>query len=397
MKKAKALVLLSGGLDSSLAARVLIDQGIDVTGICFSSNFFNCDRGRKAAEQLDIPLIEEDLSEKILEVVKCPSCGYGKNMNPCIDCHSTMIKEAAKYLKPEIKNDPEMANQTFSQTIGQASKGKDVFDFIATGEVLGQRPFSQNKESLSKVKKLAGIEVLRPLSAKLLPETAIEKKGLVKRYELLDIQGRQRERQMQMAEKYGIKDYPSPAGGCLLTDPEGAKKVLDIVMHCPDCKVEDVELLKNGRVFWLKIRGENESQKVPKVSLSLKDALKSLTGVNIKDVKVEADINFHWVLVVVGRNDEENQRLEKLAKKGDIVVKLDKMMGPTTIARLEKLDLPGRNEAMEIEVPDKFNLEKFETEKIKNEKEIFEIIGLLTGYYSTKARGKKVDVNLEVK
>ncbi|MFA6171303.1 MAG: tRNA 4-thiouridine(8) synthase ThiI [Patescibacteria group bacterium] len=396
-KKIKALVLLSGGLDSMLACEVLKDQGISVTGICFSSNFFNCERARKSAGQIGVPLIEEDISEKILELVKCPSCGYGKNMNPCIDCHSLMIKEAAKYLKTEIKNDPALVNPNTLAGMGKVEKSEAIFDFIATGEVLGQRPFSQNKEALEKVKKLAGIEVLRPLSAKLLPETEIEKKGLAKRERLLDIKGRSREAQMKLAEKYGIKDYPSPAGGCLLTDPEGAKKILDIVTHCPACKTDDVELLKNGRVFWFRSEQNNPSLKTPKVTLSLNKALKSLVGKNFKDIKVQADINFHWIMAIVGRNEKENNELEKLAKTGDIVIKLKELNGPTTLIRNMEGDWKIDNKELKLAIPEKLELKKLKLEEVKDEQDVLKTAGILTGYYATKARGEKVDVSFKIK
>ncbi|MFA6393478.1 MAG: hypothetical protein WCW25_01195 [Patescibacteria group bacterium] len=405
--EARALVLFSGGLDSMLAAKVLMNQGIEVIGICFSSNFFNCERARESAKELKINLIEEDLAEKILSIVKCPSCGYGKNMNPCIDCHSLMIREAGKYLKPGAaprkilsSSFPQHPTPNPSPTPDVAGRGCDIFDFIATGEVLGQRPFSQNKEALLRVVRMAGVEVLRPLSARLLPETAMEKKGLVKREKLLNIEGRSREEQMKLAGKFGIKDYPTPAGGCLLTDPEGSKKVLDIITHCPDCKTEDVELLKHGRVFWLKLampEAARKRQKTPKVTLFLKNSLKSLTGANLKDVKVEADINFHWVLVVVGRDKAESEKLERLAKKGDIVVRLERTMGPTTLMRITNYKLQIKNDLLEMKIPEKFDLMRLEMEKIKSEEDILEIAGLLTGYYATKARGKKVMLNIRIK
>jgi len=397
MKKIKALVLLSGGLDSMLACEVLKDQGVEVTGICFSSNFFNCERARISAKNIGVPLIEEDISEKILELVKCPSCGYGKNMNPCIDCHALMIKETAKFLKPDIKNDPALVNPRALAGLGRVEKGEAVFDFIATGEVLGQRPFSQNKEALEKVKKLAGVEVLRPLSAKLLPETEIEKKGLVERERLLDIKGRSREAQMKLAEKYRIKDYPSPAGGCLLTDPEGAKKILDIVTHCPACKTEDVELLKNGRVFWLRAKDNNTGRKTPKVTLSLNKALGSLLGRNFNDVKVEADINFHWIMAIVGRDEKENNELERLAKKGDIVVKLKEMMGPTTLIRNMEGDWKIDKKELKLAIPEKLELKKLRLEETKGERDIMNIAGILTGYYATKTRGREAVLIVETR
>ncbi|MFA6106076.1 MAG: hypothetical protein WC745_00140 [Patescibacteria group bacterium] len=416
-KAVRALVLFSGGLDSMLAARVLMDQGIKVIGICFSSNFFDCGRARESAKIIGIDLIEENISEKILSIVKCPSCGYGKNMNPCIDCHSLMIREAGKYLKkasaeltspPSGKHTPSRSPSAIGLPLAKGERikfpdnlsDKRLSDFIATGEVLGQRPFSQNKEALEKVAKMAGVEVLRPLSAKLLPETYAEKNGFVTRERLLDIKGRSREAQMKLAKKFGIKNYPSPAGGCLLTDPEGGKKVLDIITHCPDCKTEDVELLKYGRVFWLKLEMAGDAkirQNTPKITLSLKNSLKSLIGKNLKDVRIEADINFHWVMVIVGRDRDESEKLEKLAKNGDIVVKLDELTGPTTLVRITNYELRIKNDLIETLIPEKINLAELKMDSIKKESDVFKTVGLLTGYYATKARGKNVLLNVRIK
>lgn len=380
-----------------LAAKVLTEAGISVTGICFKSNFFGCQRARLSARSLNIPLIEKDISAQVLATVKSPVCGYGKNLNPCIDCHALMIREASKYLKPQPKFDLLKA-LSFNHR-KKIAGGKAIFDFIATGEVLGQRPFSQNFQALMKIKQMAGVEVLRPLSAAALPKTEIEKNGLIKRQKLLKIQGRSREIQMRLADKYGLK-YPSPAGGCLLTDREGSNKILDIILRCPDCKPADVELLRYGRVFWLKTkidgvgRKNNESLKT---TLSLKSALKSLNLKHCKDIKVEAEINFHWVLAVVGRDKAESEKLEKLAKTGDIVVKLDKMTGPTTLVRLEEIKWKTKKWKTKIEIPEKLNFNDLEFDKIKAERQIFDAAGLLTGYYATKARGKKAYINFQIK
>lgn len=263
----KALVMFSGGLDSILAVKVLQEQGIEVTGLTCVSYFFDNSLAQKAAEQLKIKLIKIDLSDEHLALVKKPRFGYGKGMNPCIDCHILMLKKAGEV---------------------------EGFDFVATGEVLGERPMSQNKQSLELIKKESGLDLLRPLSARLLEPTQAEKKGLVDREKLLDISGRSRKRQMELARKFGIKEYPSPAGGCLLTDPEFSKRLKRMLVLWPDCSGDDVKLLKAGRHFW---EGEN--------------------------------------LIIVGRNKEDNERIEKLSLKGDVKIKPD-FPGPTVLIRSKK-------------------------------------------------------------
>ena len=175
-----ALGLLSGGLDSMLAAELLRRQGIEVTGIIFTTPFFGSDRGVAAAKQIGIPYRVVDITVDHLAMVKAPEYGYGKNMNPCIDCHAMMFAKAGKLME-------EMGA-----------------DFLFSGEVLGQRPMSQNIKALRSVEKISGYEgyLLRPLSAKLLPETQPGKKGLVDRGKLLDIQGRSRKVQMELAEEW---------------------------------------------------------------------------------------------------------------------------------------------------------------------------------------------------
>jgi tRNA U34 2-thiouridine synthase MnmA/TrmU len=354
MKTTKALVLFSGGLDSMLAAKILQKQNIEVDGVCFKSNFFSCEKARKAAEHLGIKLIEVDISEEVLNLVKNPPSGYGKHLNPCVDCHALMIKKAGEFLRNR------------------------EYDFIATGEVLGQRPFSQNKDALKRVEKLAGVEILRPLSAKLLPETGMEKQGLVIRGKLLDIQGRARERQMELAEKYNLKYYSAPAGGCLLTDPEFTQRLLAMLENWPECDTNDVELLKYGRVFWLKTRMNTNKKRIY--------------------------TNHEWVLVVVGRNQDDNENLEKLARKGDVMIELEEIMGPTAIVRIFNFQFSISNEfsisnfqfpkILEIDVPEKLMMSELKLGEKKSEAEILRIAGLLTGYYATKARGKKVKIKI---
>ena len=189
--------LISGGLDSVLATRVLQDQDIRIIGVSFVTPFFGSEKAEKAAAMLDIDLKVIDITKIHLEVVKYPKYGYGKGMNPCIDCHALMFHEAGKVMEEEGA------------------------DFLFSGEVLGERPMSQNRQSLMIVARRSGCEklIIRPLSAKLLPETLPEREGKVNREKLLDIEGRSRKRQMELVDHYGITEYAQPAGGCLLTVP----------------------------------------------------------------------------------------------------------------------------------------------------------------------------------
>ena len=225
----KALGLLSGGLDSSLAALCLKRQGVDVTCIAFVTPFFGSSKAEKAAEQMDIPLIIEDISNMHLDMVKAPKYGYGKNMTPCIDCHAMMFRLAGQIM---------------------ADRG---FDFLFSGEVLGQRPMSQNANALRSVANYSGHpdRILRPMSAKVLPITPVEEQGLVNREQLLDIQGRSRKRQEALAKEWGLTDFPSSGGGCLLTEIHFSDRLRDLIEHQPNCSVNDVELLKIGRQFRL--------------------------------------------------------------------------------------------------------------------------------------------------
>ncbi|OGF22985.1 hypothetical protein A3D45_02830 [Candidatus Falkowbacteria bacterium RIFCSPHIGHO2_02_FULL_42_9] len=345
---AKALVLLSGGLDSMLAARILMEQGIEVTGLSFKSYFFGTAKAKKVAEQLGMKLIEIDFSVEHLAMVKNPKHGYGKNMNPCIDCHALMLKKAK-----EIMVNPPCP----------PCQGGEQFNFVATGEVLGERPMSQNAKALKTVEKESGLtgRLIRPLSAKLLPESDSEKAGLVSRGKLLDLSGRSRKRQLALVKKYGIKEFASPGGGCLLTDPVFSEKLMKLFEYWPDGDGLDIQLLKYGRLFWLKDREEKD------------------------------------VLLIVGRDQEDNEQLEKLVRPGDVLIKFAPLVaGPTSLIRSKKLEVRIKNEMQEIEAPEELKMSELKLGESKSQEEIINIASLLTGYYAAKARGKKVKLEINI-
>ncbi len=221
----RALGLCSGGLDSMLAALVLREQGIHVEWITFETPFFSAGKARQAAGRTGIALHVRDLTPEYLELIKDPPAGFGKNMNPCMDCHSLMFRKAGGFMQ---------------------EKG---FDFLFSGEVLGQRPMSQNANSLRYVAKHSGFDkfILRPLSARRLPPTPMEEQGVVDRSRLLDLTGRSRKPQIALALKFGIKDYPAPAGGCLLTDPGYSRRLRDLMDHGAELTPDALHLLKYGR------------------------------------------------------------------------------------------------------------------------------------------------------
>jgi tRNA U34 2-thiouridine synthase MnmA/TrmU len=265
----KGILLFSGGLDSILASKVVAAQGIEVQGLTFETPFFSASRARTTASQLGIPLQVADITHEHLKMLHSPLYGYGKNMNPCIDCRVLMFKIAGRVME------------------------ETGADFLFTGEVVGQRPMSQGKQTLIMTAKKAGLpdRVLRPLSARLLPETAPELSGRVDRSRLFDLQGRGRKRQIEMAGSYGIFTWPPPAGGCLLTDPVFSRRLRDLFGHHPDYEIRDIELLKTGRHF------------------RLNDAIKA----------------------IVGRNSGDNEIIEGMAGRGDALIRADGFPGPTVL------------------------------------------------------------------
>ncbi len=275
----KAFALISGGLDSTLAAKMIKEQGIEIIALYFKIPVVNNDTNKSCgshskisemAKNLGLEFKIINLTDDFLEIIKNPKYGFGSNMNPCIDCKILMLRRAKELM----------------QRLDAA--------FIVTGEVLGQRPMSQHKQALYTIAKRAGLEglVLRPLSAKLLAQTIPEKEGWVDRQKLLSFNGRTRRPQMDLAERFNIKDYSNPAGGCLLTDPQFAKRINDLIEHGV-LNLDNIELLKIGRHFRL--------------------------SANTK--------------LVVGRNEKENERLLNLIKENDYLFMPNQIAGPTALGR----------------------------------------------------------------
>ncbi|MCK4427770.1 MAG: hypothetical protein KAW16_04735 [candidate division Zixibacteria bacterium] len=260
MKK-KAIGLLSGGLDSILATKMILNMGFEVIALNLKTPFCCCDTEEKCfsdsiAQKFNIPLKRVYGGEDYLEVVKNPKHGYGKNLNPCIDCRVFLFKKAKKLM----------------DEIGA--------EFIFTGEVLGERPMSQRLCAMKLIEKQSDLKgrVLRPLCAKLLEPTLVEKNGIVDREKLLSIQGRSRKPQIALAKSYRIEDYPCPAGGCLLTDENFARRLKESLEHGED-SLRNIFLLKIGRHFRLPtkakvIAGRNQKENEALLSLSLPSELK---------------------------------------------------------------------------------------------------------------------------
>lgn len=225
----RALGLCSGGLDSMLSGLVLRNQGIEVTWISFETPFFTSEKAAAASAICRIPLITKDITGPYLEMMKAPKAGFGKNMNPCMDCHALMFETAGQIMQ------------------------KMGFDFLFSGEVVGQRPKSQTKNALQYVEKNSRYKgfILRPLSARCLPKTPMEADGRVDRTQLLNINGRSRKPQMALARDLGITEYPAPAGGCLLTDPGFSNRLKDLFKVQKTREVRQIHLLKYGRHFRL--------------------------------------------------------------------------------------------------------------------------------------------------
>ncbi len=268
----KALALLSGGLDSLLAARLIMDQGIEVIGVSFVTPFFGAEGAKVGAEELGIELVVIDITEDLFRTIERPRHGYGKHMNPCIDCHALMVRRAGEIL----------------DELGAS--------FVITGEVVGQRPKSQMRFGLGAVERDSGLSgrLLRPLSAKLLAPTIPESEGWVDRERLLGLHGRTRKPQMELAERLGIERYTSPAGGCLLTDENYVRALRDVKDHGGLSDV-DVRLISMGRQFRLSEDGK----------------------------------------LIVGRNHAENERLFELESEDVLYVKAVDHKGPVGVFRGE--------------------------------------------------------------
>jgi len=275
--KRKAIALFSGGLDSTLAVLVIQKQNIDVLAITFLTDF-GCDAGDSsscsknpgpAAAKFGFDLKLCHLGQKFIEIVKKPRHGHGRNMNPCIDCRILMLREAGALL--------EMTGA----------------DFIITGEVLGQRPMSQQRNTLSLIERESGLKgrIVRPLSAKLMPITIPETQGIIDRDRLLAMSGRTRKPQMALARELGLTVYPSPAGGCLLTDPIYSRRLQDLLSTTLDPDDRDLSLLRLGRHF--------------RPSGACK--------------------------IIVGRNETENNAIEKMQRHNDILMYVDGVGSPLVL------------------------------------------------------------------
>lgn len=271
MQKRKAIALFSGGLDSTLAMKLIVDQGIEVVA-CNINTGFGATRDRREhmqnmCDQVGAELRIIDIqSEYLQNVLFSPKYGYGKHFNPCIDCHAKMFEVAKRLMEAEGA------------------------DFLISGEVLGQRPMSQNSDALQTVLNEANVQglLLRPMSAKQLEPTIPEIEGWVDREKLEGIEGRNRDRQMELVHAFGITDFESPGGGCLLTDANFAIKMNDYIKHDDNFEVQDIKVLKWGR------------------HLRLEEGAK----------------------LVIGRQQDENEFLQEIVNDKFIHIKTDGIPGP---------------------------------------------------------------------
>jgi len=277
-EKKKVVALLSGGLDSQLAIKMMQEQGFDVSAVAIKTPFcdFDCGRGcgfeiRERADDLNVNLKTVYLGDEYIEMLKHPKHGIGAGFNPCIDCRSMMFDAAKKHM----------------EEIGA--------EFIISGEVLGQRPMSQHAPALRTIENESNLvgKIVRPLSAALLPETDPEKDGLIKRENLGMIRGRTRRNQLDMAKKYGIENPPNAGGGCLLTEPQFGIKAKDLFSHTKNPTINDIDLLKIGRHF-----------------------------------RLDEETKF-----IVGRNKDENEMIKAIALPGDILLEAKDFVGPVSILR----------------------------------------------------------------
>ena len=277
-KQTTALALFSGGLDSIVSCRVMMEQGVKVKAVTFVTPFFGYEllaRGQEYIEEIHakygIDLMVRDVSEPYIKMLRNPPHGYGKNFNPCVDCKILLCTEAKKMM-PEFNA-----------------------SLLISGEVIGQRPMSQRRDTLRLIERDSGCRgiLLRPLCAKSQPITKPEEEGLVDRDRLLDLYGRGRQGQIQLAAKFGIKDYPTPGGGCVLTDPNKSKQIARYYEDEEDIKIPDLRFLLVGRQFRLPNGG--------------------------------------WL--ALGRDAEENLKVAAVAEQDDIILQMEDRPGPTALLR----------------------------------------------------------------
>jgi len=275
-KTGRGLSLLSGGLDSQLAICVLREQGLHVEAVVFQSPFFKIEAAKKAAHDIGVKLHIVPFTSDIISLVKNPPHGFGGNLNPCIDCHALMIKRAGEMMV-------EMG-----------------FDFVATGEVLNQRPMSQRREAMGIVEQSSEFEgrLVRPLCALLLEPTQPEIDGVIDRSRLLKLSGRGRKPQFELAKKYSLKSYPSPAGGCLLTESGFCRRLGDM---------RDNAGLDNERLVWMLLYGRH---------FRLPGGSK----------------------LIVGRDSRDNAALKKSRHSEDVMIHTVNIPGPTALLPLGGTD-----------------------------------------------------------
>jgi hypothetical protein len=280
-EKYDVIALLSGGLDSLLAARVIRSQGKKVLGLNFVTPFFGkAHLLEKWNRVYGLDAISVDVGREFVSMlVKRPKYGFGKLLNPCVDCKILLLRKAGELMREYGAR------------------------LVITGEVVGQRPMSQRRDVLNTIRRESGLNdlLLRPLSARLLEETEAERSGFIDRSGLLALSGRNRKGQLALAAGFGITDIPTPAGGCLLTEKEKARSYWAVLRLVPGPVPEDFVLAKTGRQYWLfEAPGQRASSR--------------------------------WLCI--GRGQEENGRLEKLAQSRDLLFSLADFTGPTALGRV---------------------------------------------------------------